>query len=181
MTDKSGFPRNETLKGGLAVTIRLLRADDRQKIASAVGRLARDSIYFRLFSYRKELTERGLDRIMAIDAEREVVLVVTQGDGDAESVIGSGRMVESDAMGADRPAEVAFMVDKAHQGKGIAHRVLQHLVAIARDRHITALEADVLSKNKAMLAVFAKSGLPMSKRRDGGVVHVSLSLRGESP
>jgi GNAT superfamily N-acetyltransferase len=181
MTGIDGFPRNETLKGGLAVTIRLLRADDRQKIASAIGQLDRDSIYFRLFSYRKELTERGLDRIMAVDPEHEVVLVVTQGEGDAESVIGSGRLVETSATHVDRTAEVAFMVDNAHQGRGIAGRLLQHLAAIARDRHITALEAEVLSKNNAMLAVFAKSGLPMSKRRDGDVVYVSLSLRGESP
>ena len=34
----------------------------------------------------------------------------------------------------------------------------------------------VLAENKAMLAVFARSGLPMRKRRDGGVVHVTLSL-----
>ena len=31
-----------------------------------------------------------------------------------------------------------------------------------------------------MLAVFAKSGLPMQQRREGGVVHVTLSLRGEA-
>ncbi len=181
MTDIGGFPRNETLKSGLAVTFRRLRADDRQKIASAVGQLDRDSIYFRLFSYRDELTERGLDRIMAVDPEHEVVLVVTQGEGDAESVIGSARLIESSVSSVDRTAEVAFMVDKRHQGQGIAGRLLQHLAAIARDRHIAALEAEVLSKNKAMLAVFAKSGLPMSRRRDGDVVHVSLSLRGESP
>ena len=56
-----------------------------------------------------------------------------------------------------------------------------HLATIARGRGISALEADVLAENKSMLAVFAKSGLPMKKRRDGGVVHVSLALRSEPP
>ena len=73
------------------------------------------------------------------------------------------------------------MVDNHHQGQGIAGKLLKHLAAIARARGIVALEADVLAENKAMLAVFAKSGLPMSKRRDGGVVHVSLALSSESP
>ena len=181
MTEISGFPRTDTLKGGLAVTIRPLRPDDREKIAAAVRNLDRESVYFRLFSYRSELTERGLDRIMAVDPAREVVLVVTQSEGDAETVIGSGRLVEGEVKNVERTAEVAFMVDNRHQGQGIAGRLLKHLTTIALARGIVALEADVLAENKAMLAVFAKSGLPMSKRRDGGVVHVSLALRPESP
>ena len=44
MAEISGFPRNETLKSGLAVTIRPLRADDREKIAAAVRNLDRESI-----------------------------------------------------------------------------------------------------------------------------------------
>ena len=56
--------------------------------------------------------------------------------------------------------------------------MLQHLAAIARASGVTALTAEVLAENKPMLAVFAKSGLPMEKRRDGGVVHVTLTLSG---
>lgn len=172
----SGFLRTETLKSGLAVTIRPLRVDDREKIAAAVRNLDRESIYFRLFSYRKELTEQGLDRIMAVDRPGEVVLVVTQDTCDAR-VIGSGRYVAAAAAGAERTAEVAFMVDRNFSGQGIAGRVLLHLAGIARESGIAELSADVLSDNKAMLAVFAKSGLPMQQRREGGVVHVTLSLR----
>jgi RimJ/RimL family protein N-acetyltransferase len=181
VTEISAFPRMETLKSGLAVTIRPLRPDDRTKIAAAVRNLDRESVYFRLFSYRSELTERGLDRIMAVGAAREVVLVVTQGEGADETVIGSGRLVESDPKDSERTAEVAFMVDNRHHGQGIGGRLLKHLATIARGRGIGALQADVLADNKPMLAVFAKSGLPMKKRRDGGVVHVSLALRSESP
>ena len=181
MAEISGFPRPDTLKGGLAVTIRPLRPDDRERIAAAVRSLDRESVYFRLFSYRNELTERGLDRIMAVDSAREVVLVVTRNEGDAETVIGSGRLVESDVKSIERTAELAFMVDNRHQGQGIAGKLLKHLATIARARGIVALDAEVLAENKAMLAVFAKSGLPMSKRRDGSVVHVSLALSSESP
>ena len=179
MTEISGFPRMETLKSGLAVTIRPLRVDDREKIAAAVRNLDRESIYFRLFSYRKELTEQGLDRIMAVDRPGEVVLIVTEDPDDAR-VIGSGRYVAAPAAGAERTAEVAFMVDRQHHGQGIAGRLLAHLAAIARARGLSTLTAEVLAENKAMLAVFAKSGLPMQKRRDGSVVHVTLSLEGNA-
>ena len=73
------------------------------------------------------------------------------------------------------------MVDKRYHGQGIAGRLLTHLAAIARERGIGALTAEVLAENKPMLAVFARGGFPMQKRREGGVVHVTLSLRPGRP
>ena len=49
-------------------------------------------------------------------------------------------------------AEVAFMVDDAFQGKGIATLLLEHLAAIARSNDIVRFTAEVLSDNRAMLA-----------------------------
>ena len=39
----------------------------------------------------------------------------------------------------------------------------------------------MLPENKAMQAVFARSGLPMRTRREDGIVHVTLALQGGSP
>ncbi len=177
MTDVREHSWNATLKNGVAVTIRDLRPDDRERMAKAVRKLDRESIYTRLFSYRSELTEAGLDRIMQFDSEREVVLVVTIGAGADETVIGSGRYVVSSAEQGERSAEVAFMVEEDYHGLGIAGRALRHLAEIAREHGIASLEAEVLAMNVAMLAVFERSGLPMQKRREGGTVHVTLSLR----
>jgi RimJ/RimL family protein N-acetyltransferase len=176
MTAPAEFSWNETLRDGRGVTIRTLRASDRERVAAAVRGLGRESIYTRLFSHRKELTEAGLTRIMTVDSERDVAVLVTIGSGADEIAIGSGRYVSADAGDGERTAEVAFVVEEDYQGLGIAGRVLKHLVDIARDRGITAFEADVLEENKSMLAVFARCGLPMQRRRDGGVVHVTLSL-----
>jgi GNAT superfamily N-acetyltransferase len=174
MTD---FTCAETLRNGLAVTIRHLRVDDRERIAKAVRQLERESIYTRLFSYRNELTEVGLDRIMRVEPRREVALVVTTDVGEDEIVIGSGRYVVSNPGDEERTAEVAFVVEEDYQGLGIASRLLRHFAQIAREQGIAALEAEVLAGNKAMLSVFTRAGLPMTSRRDGGVVHVTLSLR----
>ena len=133
MTDAREHSWIETLKNGVGVTVRELRPDDRERIAKAVRQLDRESIYTRLFSYRRELTEAGLDRIMHFDAEREVVLVVTHIAGVDETVIGSGRYVVSGTEQPARSAEVAFMVEEDHHGLGIAGRVLQHLAEIARE------------------------------------------------
>jgi GNAT superfamily N-acetyltransferase len=170
---------SETLRDGLAVTIRPLRPDDRERVAAAVRELGRESIYTRLFSHRKELTEAGLDRIMSVDAAREAALLVTRGAGNDETVIASGRFMAPSGEGAARAAEIAFVVEEDYQGLGIAGRLLRHLAEIARDKGVAEFEADVLAENGSMLAVFARSGLPMRKRRDGGVVHITLSLRGD--
>jgi GNAT superfamily N-acetyltransferase len=181
MTEDSDFKWSETLRNGLVVTIRPLRADDRDRIAQAFKRLGPQSIYMRMFSHRTELTEAGLDRIMSVDPAREAALVVTVGAGDDETAIGTGRYVGSAGEATGATAEVAFVVEEAYQGLGIAGRLLRHLADIARTRGIAAFEADVLAENKSMLAVFARSGLPMRKDRDGGTVHVTLSLGGDRP
>jgi GNAT superfamily N-acetyltransferase len=177
MVDPRDFTSAETLKNDLAITIRHLRADDRERMAKAIRQLDRESIYTRLFSYRNELTEAGLDRIMRVVPGSEVALVVTTGAGDDEIVIGSGRYVVSDPEAKERTAELAFVVEEDYQGLGIASRLLKHFARIAREQGIVALDAEVLSENRSMLAVFSRAGLPMKKRIDGGSVHITLSLR----
>ena len=168
-------PITTRLKNGLPVTLRELRPDDRERMARAVRGLDAQSIYTRLFSHRKELTDAGLDRIMRIDPQSEVVMVTTTGSGADEAIIGAARYVVT----ADTPvrkAEIAFTVEEDHHGQGIAGRLLQALAAVARDRGIAVFEADVLSENPSMLRVFERTGWPLRKRSEGGVVHLELAL-----
>jgi GNAT superfamily N-acetyltransferase len=168
------FRAEDRLRDGTPIVIRAVRLDDRDRMREASGRLSPEAIYLRLFSPKKELTEAGLKRLIEVDFEREVALVATIGAGTQETVIGGGRYVS--ANNDRRAAEVAFTVDGRYRGQGIASRLLQHLAAIARGRGITRFEAEVLAENRPMLSVFARSGLGMERRREGGVVHVELSL-----
>jgi len=176
MSGPADFYVSETLRSGLAVTVRALKPGDRNKIERAVRGLDRESIYTRLFTYRTELTESGLERIMRFDPDSEVVLIVTIGEGAGETVIGSGRYVVSLAAAGARSAEVAFVVEEDYHGQGIAGRLLRHLAGVGRSQGIARFEASVLPRNKAMLSVFARSGLPMEKRIVDGEVHVTLAL-----
>jgi RimJ/RimL family protein N-acetyltransferase len=168
-------PVTTTLKNGLPVTIRELRPDDRERMAKAVRGLDAQSIYTRLFSHRKELTEAGLDRIMRVDPQTEVAIVTTTGSGADEAIIGAGRYVVT-ADAPVRKAEIAFTVEEDFHGQGIAGRLLQALATVARDRGIAVFEADVLSENPSMLRVFERTGWPLRKRSEGGVVHLELTL-----
>ena len=176
MSEDNTLEISATLKNGLAVTIRPLRADDRDAIARAVTALDAETIYTRLFSYRP-VTADAIDRIMHVDPAHEVALAVVIGSAPSHQIIGTGRMIELPPKKDNcRSAEVAFTVEEDYQGQGIAGLLLGHLIAIARARDIDELEAEVLAGNAPMLRVFERSGLPMRKRREGTTVYLSLSL-----
>ncbi len=115
-----------------------------------------------------------------MDFVRDVMLVATIPTPTLDVIIGGGRYVASDAPGATDSAEVAFLIEEDHQGIGLAGRLLRHLASIARASGIKRFEADVLPDNKGMLAVFERSGLPMRRQRQEGLVHVTLALDGTS-
>ena len=73
-------------------------------------------------------------------------------------------------------AEISFTLEEDFHGQGLAGKLLQHLLRIARERGIARFVAETLPENRAMLSVFAKSGLPMTRQRADGVVHVSLEI-----
>jgi GNAT superfamily N-acetyltransferase len=176
MIDARHYAREETLANGVRVTIRAVRPDDRDRIANAFRGLERESMYTRFFAFRSELSEAELGSIAAIDFKSTVMLVATVRGPDDEIVIAGGRYVAGDGRDGKREAEVAFTVEEDYQGLGIAGRLLHHLAAIARDRGIVRLTAEVLPDNKAMLVVFTKSGLALDRRHDDGVVHLTLTL-----
>jgi len=164
------------LRNGTPVTIRVMRSDDKDRLRAAFAKLDPQSIYVRFFSFRKELPEGPLDRIDRIDFVRLLGLVATIGSGDDEVVIGSSTYVADDAADGTRAAEVAFTVEEDYQGQGLAGRLLEAAAAIARRHGIGRFTADVLSDNAPMLRVFERSGLPMRRRREGGVIHLELEL-----
>jgi GNAT superfamily N-acetyltransferase len=169
----------EVLRDGTAVTVRAVRPDDRARLRAAFVGLDKESVYTRLFRFKPELTEADLDWLTRVDFDRTVQLVATVGGEDAATVIGSARSVVTDPDDAPATrAEVAFMVEEDCQGRGLASRLLAHLIRLARARGLQFLDAEVLAGNAPMLAVFERSGLPMTRRAEDGVVHVTLALAG---
>jgi L-amino acid N-acyltransferase YncA len=179
MIDVRSYSVEETLKNGTAVRIRGVRADDKKRISEAFRNLEKESIYKRFFQYKKALSDEELKSATEVDFENEIALMVTIGEKETETIIGAGRYVAFDAADAQRSAEVAFMVEEDYQGLGIASLTLRHLAGIAKDKGVAQFHAEVLQENRGMLAVFKRSGFPMKQESAEGIVHVTLSLRGE--
>jgi RimJ/RimL family protein N-acetyltransferase len=178
MIDPTNYDQVETLKNGTAVRIRSVRADDKNRFIEMFRNLEAESIYTRFFHRKKTLTDAELKTVTEVDFENVVALAVTIGEGENETIIGAGRYVAFEDASAQRTAEVAFTVEEDYHGQGMAGLLLRHLTFIAVEKGESQFEAEVLSENKAMMAVFSRSGLPMKRKVERGVVHVTLSLRG---
>jgi len=76
-----------------------------------------------------------------------------------------------------RFAEVAFTTHQDWQDRGIGTFLLQYLIRIAKERNIRGFTADVLSRNKAMMQVFSKSGYPMTTHLDTGVYELKIDFQ----
>jgi GNAT superfamily N-acetyltransferase len=175
MVDPRNYLARETLKDGTEVNVRAIRADDGPRILDAFNTLDRESIYRRFFSPKKELSDAEVTQLTEVDFSQVLALVVsTQRDG-VETLFGGGRYAV-EAGGRPQSAELAFLTGGAYRGRGIASLLLRHLTLLAREAGLSRLEADVLGENQSMLNVFRRSGLPMTQRREGNVVHVTLSL-----
>ena len=177
MQDLCNYAEKETLKDGTVVTVRAVRPDDGDKIHKAFKSLDRATVYSRFFGYKADVTEAELAHFTGVDFERDMVLLVTVGSGNEETVIGGASCfaVDSDVPGGS--AELAFMIEEDYQGQGIASSLLRRLGEIARQKGLGQFEAEVLMSNLPMLNVFHHSGLPTTIRQDENVVHVTLSLR----
>jgi RimJ/RimL family protein N-acetyltransferase len=175
MIDANNFEETETLKNGVTVKIRAIRPADKAGITDAFGKLDPESVYTRFFQFKKSLSDQELKAATEVDFENVVALVVTTESGGKETIIGAGRYLAFD-LSSGRSAEIAFMIDDDYHGMGLAGRILKHLARIAREKGVSQFEADVLPRNKAMLAVFSRSALPMKQTQTEGVIHVTLSL-----
>ena len=166
------FSIADVLRDGTRVKIRAIRPDDKDRLLQAFRLLEKESVYTRFFSPRNDVSDVELNRAVNVDFDDHVAIVVTIDSGREEIIIASGRYVRT----TEQSAEVAFVVEEDYQGRGIASRLLRHLAAIAKRRGIVCFEANVLAQNTPMLAVFKRCGFAMKQTREGGEIHLTLSL-----
>ncbi len=157
------------LLDGTLVHLRPPAAADRPALDDLHARVSRRSAYLRFFSLSQRAPGRYLDRILAPD-ERDLPGLVALIGGRPVAVASYERV-----RGGEE-AEVAFLVDDAHQGLGISTLLLEALAADASRRGITRFTAEVLPENEAMLDLFSSVGFATSRRFAEGTVRVEFPL-----
>jgi len=158
------------LSDGSAVHLRQIRPDDAPEIVEFHSRMSERTRYLRYFSPYPRIPERDLARFVNVDhRDREAFVVVT-----GPRIMAVGRY---ERLGPESPdAEVAFVVEDAHQGRGIGSVLLEHLAEAARENGITRFVAEVLPENGGMLRVFSDFGYQVQRRYADGVVHLSFPI-----
>ncbi|MFD0684864.1 bifunctional acetate--CoA ligase family protein/GNAT family N-acetyltransferase [Actinomadura fibrosa] len=158
------------LSDGGTAHLRPIRPGDAELLRIFYARLSPESIYYRFFSPRPRLTDREIEHFTSVDYDRRVALIATIGE-EMVAVVRYDRL-------ADRPetAEVAFLVEDAHQGRGLGAVLLEHIAAAARERGVRRFVASVLPDNRRMTRVFREAGYQAEQRFEEGVIELVLDL-----
>ncbi|MCW2832878.1 MAG: CoA-binding domain protein [Nocardioides sp.] len=156
------------LRDGRAAHIRPIRPDDAELLVEFYSRVSAESKYYRFFSPMPFLSERDVKRFTHVDYVERVAFVLTV----ADEMIAVGRYDATD----DGKAEVAFLVEDKHQGRGIGQLLLEHLAQAGRERGIDRFVAEVLPDNHAMIHTFRDAGYRVASAYDGGVMELEFNI-----
>jgi acyl-CoA synthetase (NDP forming)/ribosomal protein S18 acetylase RimI-like enzyme len=171
--DPFDYPRrweaDVVLSDGGTVHLRPVVPDDAPGLVGLHGRLSERSRYYRYFGAYPRIPQRDLVRFSTVDHHDRVAFVALLGD----DIVAVGRYERLD----DGPsAEVAFLVDDAHQGRGLGSILLEHLAAAASERGLRRFVAEVLAENSSMVRVFRDAGYQVSREIEEGVLHLEFDI-----
>ncbi len=156
------------LLDGSPAHLRPILATDADGLVAFYARVSEQSKYYRFFAPYPTLSERDVKRFTQVDHQSRVAFVVTIGP----DIVAVGRYDSID----DVEAEVAFLVEDAHQGRGIGQLLLEHLAQAGRERGVGKFVAEVLPENVRMIQVFREMGYHVEGGYEEGVMHLVFPI-----
>ncbi|MEV7784533.1 GNAT family N-acetyltransferase [Streptomyces sp. NPDC088106] len=183
------------LRDGGTARIRPITVDDAERLVSFYEQVSDESKYYRFFAPYPRLSAKDVHRFTHHDFVDRVGLAATIG-GEFIATVRYDRIDEDGAPASSHPspatapdggrpapvppvsdeAEVAFLVQDAHQGRGVASALLEHIGAVARERGIRRFAAEVLPANTKMIKVFRDAGYTQKRSFEDGVVRLEFDL-----
>ena len=163
----------KSLKDRLEVKIRPIKPSDEDMMRQLFYNFSDESKYFRYFANKPVMPHKEMQKYVNIDYQDTLSIVAIVEKGRNERIIAEARYAYGKQEGAH---EVAFIVDEDFQGKGVATFMLNYLIKIARNRGIGEFIAYVLPRNEAMLKVFEKAKVPITRSFDSDAILVRLNL-----
>jgi acetyltransferase len=156
-----GLETTWQLADDTSVAVRPIRPEDATIEREFVDDLSAESKYFRFMNHMDKISSLLLARFTQIDYDREMALVVILGEHTAEaSMIGVARYI---CHPDRRTCEFALTVADDWQKKGIGHRLMERLIAIAQERGVEVMEGDVLAQNSKMLRLCKSLGFHVTQ------------------
>ena len=156
------------LSNGRPVHLRPIVPQDASRLQDFHQSLSPETIYFRFFTSKPELSARELERFSNVDHRDRVAFVALVSD----EIVGVGRYDRIN----ETDAEIAFNIRDEYQGRGLGSVFLEHLAAAGRDRGITRFVAEVLPENRRMINTFKEAGYTIAQRYEDDVLSISFAI-----
>lgn len=156
------------LSNGRPVHLRPILPEDAEGLQAFHQSLSAETIYFRFFTSKPQLSERELEHFTHVDyVDRVAFVAIVNGE-----IIGVGRYDRVN----ETDAEIAFNIRDDYQGKGLGSVFLEHLAAAGRDRGIARFVAEVLPDNRRMINTFKEAGYTVTQRYEDDVLAISFAI-----
>lgn len=161
------------LRDGHTAHLRPISEDDEERLVEFYSQVSAESKYLRFFAPMPTLSQRDVERFTHVDHHDRVAFVLTV----ADKIIAVGRFDRITPPDGDgEEAEVAFLVQDAHQGRGIAQLLLEHLAQAGRERGVKKFVAEVLPENQRMIQIFREAGYQVAGGFEEGVMRFEFPI-----
>ena len=166
--------RHIQMADGTELDIRPIRPEDAEIEQRFVRALSPRARYFRFMQTLRELTPEMLIRFTQIDYDRELAFIAVVEEQGRETEVGVARYTTNPD---GTSCEFALVVADLWQRRGIGSRLMDALIAAARERGLQTMDGEVLADNRDMLALAKNLGFSIqTSEGDTGIRQVRKAL-----
>jgi acyl-CoA hydrolase/RimJ/RimL family protein N-acetyltransferase len=161
----------------IPIRFRAIRPSDEEEMRRLFYRFSDEAVYYRYFASIKSMPHAKMQQYVNVDYRNVMSIVGLIGEMGHGHIIAEARYAKLD----QRPwAEVAFIVDEAYSGLGIATFLYRMLIRLGKERGLEGFTADVLATNKGMMKVFEKGGPPFKAKIEYGAYSLTIPFDSDS-
>ncbi|MFH1154104.1 MAG: GNAT family N-acetyltransferase [Pseudomonadota bacterium] len=165
--------QSHTFGNNVSVRFRAIRPSDEDQMRRLFYRFSDKAIYYRYFTPIRTMPHARMQEYVNVDYRNILSIVGLVGPPGQGQIIAEARM----ARHHNKPyMDVAFVVDEAYQGQGIATHMYRMLTRLALQRGAKGMTADVLASNTGMLKVFEKGDYPMTCKLEEGAYSITIEF-----
>jgi len=127
-----------------------------------------------MFKLGARVAHERLARVCFIDYDREMVLIAERKDATGNpEIIGVGRLTNLHGSGA---AEFAIVVSDRYQGHGLGRHLLERILEIGHDEHVSRITGDILPENLAMMETCRRLGFRVKYDAADGIQRAEIEF-----
>ncbi len=146
------YPRTDALKDGRRITLRALKAEDADQLQAFFAALPEEDRIF----LRHDVCDPDLVRQWTEKVDYTTIVPLVALDGD--TIVGDGTLHIPVHGWRHHVAHIRLVTARSHRHVGLGGLIARELVALAADRDLEKLQADVIEDNLGAVRMFKAIG-----------------------